>query len=264
MKCYDFWYDGLKLSDFGFMICSFDSGGTDTISNGSEITFNQVSTLNGAKQELTSIQYDDCITATIQICKNLCNDGSFEISVEKMRDIMRWLNRKSFHKFKLIDDEYTNIYFEASFNVSKIEIGGKICGFELEMTTNRPFALMEPVEIVIDNPTSGKVHAFFSNSDEEGYIYPDMEIVVKGDGKLDLYSITEDRHMVVDNCKAGEVVTIDYPIIQSSLDSHKIQNDFNWIFYRVSTSFKNKENEFTVSLPCSVKIKYSPIVKIGI
>lgn len=264
MKCYDFWYDGLKLSDFGFMICSFDSGGIDTISNGSEITFNQVSVLNGAKQELTSVQYDDCITATIQICKNLCNGDNLEVSVEEMRNIMAWLNRKGFHKFKLVDDEYSNIYLEASFNVSKVEIGGKICGFELEMTTNRPFSLMEPVEMIIENDVPGKVHAFFSKSDEEGYIYTDMEITIKDAGDLDIYSITEDRHMIVNNCVSGEVITANYPIIQTSFDSHKIQNDFNWVFYRVSTSFKNKENEFTASLPCSIKIKYSPIVKIGI
>lgn len=264
MKCYDFWYDNLKLSDFGFMICSFDSGGTDTISNGSEITFNQVSVLNGAKQELTSVQYDNCITATIQICKNLCNDNNFEVSVEEMRNIMTWLNRKGFHKFKLIDDEYVGIYFESSFNVSKVEIGGKICGFELEMTTNRPWALQEPVEIVINNDIANKICSFYSKSDEEGYVYPDMEIAIASDGNLDIYSVTEDRHMVINNCKSGEVITIDYPIIQTSLNSHKIQNDFNWVFYRVSTSFKNKENEFTASLPCSIKIKYSPIVKIGI
>lgn len=264
MKCYDFYYDGVCLRDKGFMICSFDSGGSDTISNGSEITFNQVSVLNGAKQELTSVQYDDCITATIQICKNMCNGDNLEVSVEEQRDIMRWLNRKGFHKFKLIDDEYAGIYFEASFNVSKVEIGGKVCGFELEMKTNRPWALQEPVEIVINNDVPNKVRAFYNKSDEEGYIYPDMEIAIDGDGNLDIYSITEDRHMIINNCKSGEVITINYPIIQTSLNSHKIQNDFNWVFYRVSTSFKDKENEFTASLPCSIRIKYSPVAKISI
>lgn len=264
MKCYDFEYDGVRLSDKNFMICRFDSGGVETISNGSEITFNQVSASNGAKQELTNSQYDECLTATLQICKNRCVGNSFEITVEDMRDIMRWLNRKSFHKFKLLDDEYSGIYFEASFNVSKIEINGKIYGFELEMFTNRPFALQENVEVVIDNAVANKTRAFFSKSDEEGYIYPDLDIEIKSDGDLDIYSITEDRHMVISNCKAGEVITVNYPIIQTSLNSHKIQNDFNWIFYRISTSFKNKENELTISLPCTVRIKYSPIVKIGI
>ena len=52
MKSYDFEYDGLNLSDFGFMICSFDSKGVETISNGSTITFNTVSMFNGNKSEM--------------------------------------------------------------------------------------------------------------------------------------------------------------------------------------------------------------------
>lgn len=264
MKAFDFEYDGARLSDFGYIICRFDSSGTDTISNGSTITFNTVSTLNGTKHELTSSIYEDCLEATFQICKDPCVYSDNEISLDEMRDIMRWLNRKGFYKFKLLDMEYSGIYFEASFNVSKIEIGGKICGFELEMITNRPFALQEDVSLTINNTKANVVRSFVSQSDEEGFIYPNMEIIVNKSGNLEIYSITEDRTMRITNCTAGEVIAIDYPVISSSLKSHKIQNDFNWVFFRVSTSFKDKTNEFTASLPCSIKITYSPIVKVGI
>lgn len=264
MKCYDFWYDGLKLSDFGFQICKFDSDKTNTVSNGSEITFNKASVQYGARQELTSIKYENPITATIQICKNLCDGSAYEITVDEMQNIMTWLNRKSFHKFKLIEDEYTDVYFEASFNVSRIEIGGRLCGFELAVTTNRPFGLKEPVELVIENNDTSSVRSFYSTSDDEGFIYPNMEIEVKGSGDLDIYSITEDRHTVVKNCLTGEIITVNYPMISTSSTTHKIQNDFNWVFYRVSTSYRDTENKFTTSLPCVIKITYSPVAKVGI
>lgn len=264
MKAYDFEYDGLRLSDKGFIICKFNSNSVETISNGSEITFNTVSTMNGMKHELTSSEYGDCLTATFQICKNLCDSQDEEISIEDMRDIMRWLNRKGFHKFKLRDIEYTGIYFEASFNVSKIEIGGKVCGFELELFTNRPFALHEPVLLTIKNDVANEIKTIFNKSDEEGYIYPDMEIVIESDGDLEIYNGFEDRTMRIANCKAGEVITVNYPVIQSSFPSHKIQNDFNWIFFRLASTFKDRVNKITVSLPCTIKMKYSPIVKVGI
>lgn len=69
MKAYDFEYDGVKLSDIGFIICKFDSSDVDTIDNGSQITFNIVPTLNGMKHELTSSTYEDCLNTTFQICK---------------------------------------------------------------------------------------------------------------------------------------------------------------------------------------------------
>ena len=267
MKAYDFEYDQLRLSDKGFMICRFDSGGIDTILNGAEITFNTVSTMRGMKHELTSAEYEECLTATFQICKNLCDDRNIEISLEDTRDIMRWLNRKNFHKFRLLDDEYTGIYFEASFNVSKIEMDGKTVGFELEMFTNRPFALYDTVVHTIKNIKAGSTKSIFSKSDEEGYIYPDMVIEIDGDGTFEIYNDFEDRTMRIANCKRGEIITINYPLIESSLGEEretKIQNDFNWEFFRIASTFKNRLNEFTISLPCTIKIKYSPIIKVGI
>ena len=49
MKSYDFEYDGLCLSDMGYIICQFDAESSQTVSNGSQITFNTTSTLNGSK-----------------------------------------------------------------------------------------------------------------------------------------------------------------------------------------------------------------------
>lgn len=264
MKCYDFEYDGRKLSEFGFILCDFDSKSVETIQNGSEISFNTVPFQYGSKHELTSVSYDDCLSATFQICKHPCLYDETEISVESIRDIMRWLNRKSFKKFKLIDEEYFDIYFEASFNVSKIEIGGAVRGFELDMTTNSPFAHKEPVTMYIENTVDNGEKTIVSESDEEGYIYPEMEITIDKDGDFEIYNELEDRTMVINGCKKGEVITIDYPIIRSSLNSHKIMNDFNFMFFRISRTYEDVNNRITMSLPCRMKIKYSPIVKVGI
>ena len=263
MKAIDFEYDGICLSDKGFMICYFDSTGVETISNGSNITFNTVPTMYGSKFEMIGAQYEEYITTTFQICKRACCPRCEEVSIEDMRDIMRWLNRKNFHKFKLKDIDYAGMYFEATFNVSKIEFNGKVYGFELEMITNRPFAVKEPVIIHIDNKVRNGKHTVFSMSDEEGYIYPDMEITVKEDGDLIIHNSLEDRTMTIRNCKAGEVIKINYPMISTDKD-RKIQNDFEWIFFRIATTFKDRRNDVTISLPCSVKIKYNPIVKVGI
>ena len=271
MKCYDFEYDGQCLSDKGYIMCKFDSGGLDTVSNGSVITFNTVSTLGGTKWESTSSIYDECLEATFQICRHPCYNPGDEITFDEIRDVMRWLNRRGFHKFKLLDEGYVDVYYEASFNVSKVEMDGKVVGFELEMFTNRPFAVQEAVCISFENTEEhifeGKVWRVASSSDEEGYIYPEMKITCNADGDLSIYNEAEDRDMVIKNCSFGEVITLDYPIIESSLgDSRrtKIQNDFNWIFYRISNKFMDRKNNTSISLPCSIEMKYCPIVKVGV
>lgn len=264
MKAFDFEYDGYSLSNFGYMICKFDSDDVKTISNGSKIVFNTVSTLNGTKHELVSAVYEDCLEFVFQICKNPCGSDNFEISTDELRVLSKWLNRKEFHKFKILSDEYLDIYFEASFNISKIEINGKLYGLELEAKTNRPFALHEPKKNVIKNLVSNGEHIVKDYSDVEGYIYPEIEITINESGDLAIYNEIEDRTTFIANCVAGEVIKMNYPIIESSISSHKIQNDFNWNFFRIANTFRNSVNKLTISLPCTIQIIYSPCVKVGL
>ena len=57
---------------------------------------------------------------------------------------------------------------------------------------------------------------------------------------------------------------MNYPVIQSSISSHNIQNDFNWNFFRIANTYDNSRNDLTISLPCAIKVEYSPIVKVGL
>ena len=268
MKAYDFQYGKRTLSSFGMMICSFDSKGLETI-DGIEITFNTVSTLNGAKSELISTIYEQNLETTIQIAKYSCSTGIQEISSHEYREILRWLSRKGFYKLKFLGKDHIDLYYEAAFTkIRKIEIDGKLYGLELTIQTNRPFALKEPRIITINNTAeniaNNKKHSVFDTSNEEGCIYPCTEIKILEDGDLDIYNALEDRHVVIKNCVANEVITMDYPIIQSSISSHKIQNDFNWNFFRIANTYENRRNDLTISLPCTIKIEYSPIIKVGL
>lgn len=264
MKAYDFEYDGKKLSDYGFVICNFGSKGLDTVSNGSKITFNTISTLGGSKHDLINTVYEECLGTNIQICKYSCGGDIDKISSTELRSLTKWLSRKKFLKFKILDEHYMDLYFEASFNISRIEMFGEVYGLELEVVTNRPFALKEQVTIKIENTIENGQHSINDTSHEEGYIYPYTEIVVKQSGDLKIYNAIEDRYTFIANCTAGEVITMNYPVIQSSLSSHNIQNRFNWNFLRVANTFRHSRNDLTISIPCTIIMKYSPIIKVGL
>lgn len=265
MKAMDFLYGERTLSSFGCMICQFGgSKGLDTVSNGAEITFNTISTLNGQKHELTSTQYESCLEATIQICKCSCGSDIQEITPVEFRELTKWLNRRKFLKFKLLEESYIDLYYEVSFNISRIEIDGRLYGLELQAVTNKPFALKEPKIITIKNTVKNGKHSINDESYEEGYIYPHVEITMSQAGNLDVYNAIEDRHTIIKNCKSNEIITMDYPVIQSSISSHNIQNDFNWQFFRIANTYEESRNDLTISLPCTIKVKYSPIVKVGL
>lgn len=246
------------------ILCSFGGKGLETVSDGSTIMFNTMPVLGGSKYHLSSTEYDECLETTFQICKNSCDNDVMEISPTELRELTKWLNRKSFKKFKLFDEAYIDLYFEGSFNISRIELDGKLYGLELNLITNSPYARKEPRTITIKNTEIDGTYSLNDTSYEEGYIYPEMEIVVNQSGDLKIYNAIEDRWTNILGCIEGEVITMNYPVIQSSDSSHDIQNLFNWKFFRIANTYENSRNDLTISIPCTIKLKYSPIVKVGL
>lgn len=262
----DFEYDGHYLSDFGFTICSFNgSSDTEMVSAGSRISFNTVSTHYGKRFGLAGTQYDECITATFDICKDTCQGDDFVITNDEYRDIMRWLNRREFLKFRILDDEdddRDSCYYEASFNVDKIMSDQGLVGLELTLETNKPFGYGQE-QYFSWTITSGSSKNLYDMSDEIGYIYPSMVITVQEDGNLQITNDLEPCTMVIKNCSSGEVITIDGDthIITSSLDSHKICDDFNFDYLRIGNTINSRNNKITCSLTCKLEIRFNPVIK---
>lgn len=290
---YDFRYDGELLSEHGFQLCTFDGSGNNTVSNGSQISFNQISTQGGQKYHLTSSLYEDCLSSVVQICRNNCDGSDLRITQNELRALMQWLNRKEFHELRFIGDPLLeNIRFNASFNVSRIEIGGILYGLELEATTDKPFGYgeevnqtfrlrdIEPEESEESDESEDKTEEneeseeepvvntkwfeIESTSDEEGYLYPThCEIIPFERGDLVIHNTLEDHDVIINNCIIGEHITMEYPMIFSSRADHAIQNDFNWNFFRIANQYKHHVNHYIANLPCNIILTYSPIIKIG-
>lgn len=265
MYACNFEYDGRYLSDYGFIICSFNGSSEDTVSAGSKITFNTVSRHRGKMYSLTGTQYDECITTTIEICKDPGIYSDLKISNDEYRGIMRWLNRNEFLKFQFLkdDNEQEPCYFNASFNISKIIMDGGIYGLQLAMETDKPFGYGREITVSWTISDTTKTYTLMDRSDEIGYIYPSIKITCTKAGDLTIYNATEDSSMVIKNVSVGEEITIDgsAQIIESSLNSHKIYDDFNFEFLRIGNTIKDRNNLITVSLPCKLEITYAPIIK---
>lgn len=264
MTAKDFEFDGKRLSSFGCTIVSFGDKGLDTV-DGVEINFNTTPSLNGLKHHLISTTYEDCLSATIQIAKCSCNSDIREISSTEFREISSWLNRRKFLKFKILDEDRIDLYYMASVaSINRIELDGQLMGLELNFVTNSPHAFKEPKTLMINNTEQDGIYSINDISHEEGYLYPHTQITINQDGNLKIHNAIENRDTYIANCVAGEVITMDYPVIQSSISSHNIQNDFNWNFFRVANTFENSRNDLTISIPCTIKVTYSPIVKVGL
>lgn len=270
MRAYDFEYDGINLSSFGYIICSFDKSGKKTISNGSEITFTNATIKGGTKWEPTGITYNKFLETEFDICKNPCGQSDLTMTMDDIRMLSRWLNRKENRKFKLLGDGYQRVYFEGSFSIELVKINDLVQGMKLKFKANRPYALEEEKTLYIRNKEKDGRHVIYDLSDDVGFVYPKAVIRLEADGDLQITNEVgegeagETTVTLVKNCKKGEEITMDYPVIETNDKTHAIQNDFNWKFLRVANTFKDNTNRLTVSLPCSMEIRYSPIAKVGL
>lgn len=272
MRAVDFEYDNQYLSDYGFIICDFDfSSGTSTVNSGSNITFNKIPHNSGKRYSLSSTQYDSCVTTTFDICKDpdIYHGNDMEITNDEYRDIIRWLNRREFLKFHVIDaycdsDGFRDTcYFNASFNAEKVLIDGKLYGVRLTMETNMPFGYGQERSVSWTFTDSNVVKILRDVSDEIGYIYPTVIISINQDGNLSLYNEMENCTTYIRNCKVGEVITMngEMKTITTTYANHDICNDFNYEFFRIGNTINDRNNRISASLPCSVVIKYAPIIK---
>ena len=266
MLATDFEYDGQYLKNWGCMVCYTDSSSDfDTIDNVAQRTYNTVSQFYGKHFALAYSYYEDRIEITFQICKYDCKSGMSAFTPYEVREIKRWLNRHEFHKFKLIQDNWADYYMNGTFNVSELQIAGHTYVLELNFISDAPFSKHEPItyKFRLENPDTDKF-TFFDVSDEEGYIYPDMKIHVLKQGDLELSNSNEEsRITLIENCYKDEDITFTKDLVfYSSLPSHKIQNDFNYSFLRVSNSYTNRKNVITSTLPVEIEMTYSPYVKV--
>lgn len=267
MHACDFEYDGLYLSDFGFIICRFENASdVESVNPGSQITFNTVSRHRGKKHSLTGTQYEECIEASFDICKDPSSHDDMRITDNEYRDLMRWLNRNQFCKFSVIDDENIEMeprYYNASFNIEKYKIDDILYGLSLSMITDAPFGYgAEKISRFKIEDTS-KPYVLIDTSDEIGHTYPSVKIKCNAEGTLLITNDKENCTMEIKGCRVGEVITIDGNslIITSTARHTNICNDFNYEFLKIGNTFNDRVNRLTASLPCELEIRYSPIIK---
>ena len=271
MRTLDFWYDEQCLSDYNFVVCDFSAGsGISEVSAGSTITFVKVSRNGGAKHSLTNTKYNDCLSATFDICKNpdIFHDEDMEITSDEFRDIMRWLNRKEYLPFHFISDDGTvddieTCWHNASFNLSKLMLDERTYGIRLKLETNMPYGYGAE-KVFSWSATSGNLsNVIMDTSDEIGYIYPTLIVTCRQNCTLTITNESEGCSSVIKNCKVGEQITMygDTNIIASSTPGHDICNDFNYDFFRIGNSAARMENVIIASHPCDIVLKYHPIIK---
>lgn len=265
----NFEYAGRRLSGFNCMLCTFDSIGVESVSVGTDISFTTIRNRNSSILKKISSDYgEEPFSDVLYICKNPCETDDNYFSQQEQRDIIKWLNRPDYCKFKPIYDEDSDLYYMGSFNLKAEKYGDHVIGFELTFTANAPFGFAEKDTLSYTISNGGTTISFNSGSDDIAKpIYPVVTITAKKAGDLIITNKRDNSQTVLQNLTIGEVITLDgeHGISSTSLGTHTtFPNDFNYIFPKIITTYDNDKNEYLISASCEISIKYNPIRKVGI
>ncbi len=272
MYVIDFEYANKMLSDFGCMVCHINTNvDVKEVNIGCDITFKTVKNNHSSIHSLTSSSYEDVYTTTFEIMKNVCNKNSDDkyMTPQEARNIVKWLNRREYHKFKLFNPYYDifDICYYGSFNVKQIMLNEKILGLSLTFTSSAPYGFGDTIEFSILTSKPNEKFSIFGDSDEIGIIYPNIKIICLQDGKLEIANKTTGTYIYIDDCSSGEIICMDGEhkiIISDKRDANILSNNFNYEFLDIEVNESDSlENIYETSMPCEIFVSYSPIRKVG-
>lgn len=273
MNATDFTYDGQTLSSFHMMPCSFNGHEDDAITIGSDTEYADARPYDSYLWHYHGGQYSAPLTITVQIGPDrtvsigngaYTYGGNHYITYAEERAINKWLSpRQGFKELIVpfvdgVSSTVNNLYFFAHVTrMEKIRFGGHCLGFEVEFTTNAPYAFTEekswtpPTWTISEKiPTIASYSGTLTiNTDSSDWIYPRIVIECKSDiasgisgvvGAVRVRNYQTDWHSSSDytmhsQCRFtqvydGETIVInkDYEGVTTTNTAHNIIDDFDY------------------------------------
>lgn len=264
--------NGIPCEKYGLMICDFDmNNGKNESTAGSEIELKTSKIPMSNKWTLYNSNYSKPLEFKITVCKM----DKTSIHILEQSAINRWLSsiQNSYQWFQFVQSDYEGIFFRVKCTeINNISISNINYGMEIAFICDAPYGYSQEYTTVYSGTNDGINVTFIDNSDDIGELFPLMRLNVKNDGDI---SICNNLTMDIDdtntwfkikNCKKGEVVTVDCEkeIITTTLPSHKIYNDFGWIWFSFYNNLNTRRNNLTILGDVEVTFTYRFIRKVGV
>lgn len=262
----DFIFDGMALSDFGYILFFEESDDSVTVSN---MEFGSIKAARSDAHQKVSYSYNDNYSCEFTIMKNICMYDEEEtfLTNKDVSEMVRWLSCKEYKWFRLVDDKDDDdeIWYKAQIQISKEYAGDRVFGLKLTVNTNTPYGYTKEYTKtkVLDY---GDVINIPLISDEYIEIYPDVTITLKEAGAVVLGSWKNTFHLY--HCIQGEVITItggNTRQISSTNPDHDWEKDFNFQFPVLIRDDDVSGGSYqNYAAKCEVTITYRGIRKVGL
>lgn len=260
----NFSYNGVGNDEFGLVCCSFESSAKN-VYDGTKTKLNTDISGDGKTFEIYDNKYSEPLQFTIQLINK---DGS-NIGAEQERYVNRWLlNNDSEYKTLFIQDSrFADLFLFCVFVNPKLITVSDVVGLQYDVITNSSVGFSDLKEYTVEFTGIDKsIDLYLFNDDTSKYVFPYIEITMKESGDLKIINSAETDSLYFTEIKSvstGEKIILDcdLPDISSSISSATdIWDRFNKTWIRLYDDI----NTITVSLSCTMEIKYRELRRLGV
>lgn len=242
-KACEFQYDGKSSSDFNLKIVGFGgskSSGAELI--GIPLSIEEAQVKNNPKPQFFGTQIDGKLKFQIQLAHLVDNGLSANENVLTQHTtgaISKWLFKREYKEFKIIDPDYSNIVYNCIFqNPRRIEVGNGLYGFELDVTCDRPYGFRK--QTLSFNIVGSSTFNIKNLGYAQDNLFPEIEFVTNSTSMSIRNNTDGNNEMTFTGLSTGETVYInnDRQEIVSSTGLNRNSN-FNFKWFKLTTDYYN-------------------------
>lgn len=242
-KVVDFTYDSKSSRDIGLKIVNFSSGGMDTDSIGIPFEIEETK----IKRNPIPLFYGVEVTPKLSFKLQLAYlpdglEGQNLITRQTMGAISKWLFKREYKLFKIMDTDYTNIVYNCMFqNPKQIQIGNIPYGIEVDVICDRPYGFYP--KTISKNIVTSQSFIIRNEGFDNDYILPEIQFTTGATtNQLTITNITDNnKQMIFTGLNPNETIYINNRTQQiiSSTGLNRNSN-FNFSWFRITPAYDNQ------------------------
>lgn len=206
MYATDFEFNGELASEHGLMVCTW--GDESDVAEGGNIEPNVIKPPNRDTFDWYGGQFNNPLVWNVSVAKLFCDgdkqaDYDQEVSIEKEREIARWLMKPGYKWTRFLDDRDggDELWYKCNVTVTPYQVYGVTIGFDLVFTSNCAYGFTDE-QIISDIINSSTPLEIGIDTDINEYVYP--SITLSGKGEVELYN-ENDLEQNLTNAKQTKV-----------------------------------------------------------
>lgn len=240
-KALDFTYDGKSSTDYGLVLASLSKSGTEENSIGVPFLIEEAKNRRNPKPYFYGVEVTPKLSFVVEMFYISPDPNKPELTRQTIGSMIKWLLKKEYKEFKVIDEDYSNIVYNCIFTEpQQIQYSNGTYGLKMTAVCDRPYGYRK--QIISKNVVGTTTFSMSNYGFDNDFIYPEVEITMgAGGGNIEIINNSDGgNNFKFTGLAGGEVVYVDNTR-QEILSGNSLNrnSNFNFKWFRIAPQYTN-------------------------